>query len=215
MDTADHADPLVAKLVSGLERLALALTAERRRAAEPFGLNATQASILRLLSSREPDGLRVGAIADQLGVRQPTATDSIKALERKGLVRRAVKGGGDIRLSVPLAPELSVARMGAAAVADLTSIERVQLLRVVIKLIRSLQLSGAIAPQRLCVSCQHFRPNVHDNPVAPHHCALVDAAFGDAALRLDCADHLTADAAAQAAAWTAFNNPPSSRETIG
>jgi hypothetical protein len=34
----------------------------------------------------------------------------------------------------------------------------------------------------------HCRVNIADAE-APHHCAFVDAAFGDAALRMDCADH--------------------------
>ena len=56
----------------------------------------------------------------------------------------------------------------------------------------ALQEARAIPVQRMCLTCRHFRPHVHDDPARPHHCAFVDAAFGDAALRLDCADHETA-----------------------
>ena len=42
---------------------------------------------------------------------------------------------------------------------------------------------------RMCLDCRFFRPDVHDDPARPHHCAFVDAPFGDAQLRIDCADH--------------------------
>jgi hypothetical protein len=39
---------------------------------------------------------------------------------------------------------------------------------------------------------------------APHHCAFVDAAFGDWALRLDRADHEEAGASVAAGNWKTF-----------
>jgi len=64
------------------------------------------------------------------------------------------------------------------ALETLSTREQTELLQLVIKTIRALQVSGAIAPQRMCVTCQYFRPNTHKDPHAPHHCAYVDAAFG-------------------------------------
>lgn len=55
--------------------------------AKTSGLNPTQLSILELLEGRK-DGLGGKEIAANLGVSQPTATDSIVALERKGFVAR-------------------------------------------------------------------------------------------------------------------------------
>jgi DNA-binding MarR family transcriptional regulator len=208
MDHDCKSDSLTQKLLDGLDRLSTALQVDRRRSAEGLHLNATQSAILRLLGTRAPAGLRVGEIAEHLVVRQPTATDSINALERKGFVRRRPveddARATTVHLVSPVSPELSIALSATAAIADLSDQERVQLLRLVIKMIRSLQLRGAIPPQRLCVSCKYFRPNVHPDAQAPHHCAFVDAAFGDAALRLDCADHQAASAADQASHWTAF-----------
>ena len=58
-------------------------------------------------------------------------------------------------------------------------------------MIRTLQEKGRIPVARMCVSCRFFQPFRHDNPARPHHCAFVDAAFGDEELRLDCPDHCT------------------------
>jgi hypothetical protein len=56
----------------------------------------------------------------------------------------------------------------------------------------------------MCVTCKYFRPNVHPDKRAPHHCAFIDAAFGDEALRLDCAEHEQAGAAESARLWNEF-----------
>jgi hypothetical protein len=38
--------------------------------------------------------------------------------------------------------------------------------------------------------CRFVRPYLHANAREPHHCAYVDAPFGDGELRVDCADHV-------------------------
>ncbi|MEF3367265.1 MarR family winged helix-turn-helix transcriptional regulator [Methylocystis sp. 9N] len=202
-------DPLARKLRDGLERLGAALRADQWAALADAPLNPTQAQILNFLVKR--GGARVGAVAAELGVSQPTATDSIAALERKGLAqRRAETKDGRATLIFATARgralnETLQTRVGATdrALAALDPAEQAQLLALFINLIRNLQLEGAIAPQRLCVTCRHFRPYAHDDANAPHHCAFVDAAFGGAALRLDCPDHEEAKEAEEI--WLKFS----------
>ncbi|WP_245317862.1 helix-turn-helix domain-containing protein [Ensifer sp. 1H6] len=57
-------------------------------AADVIGLNPTQLQILIFLVGRGKAGMRVKQIAAHLGVSQPTATDSINALTRKGFVEK-------------------------------------------------------------------------------------------------------------------------------
>ena len=200
--------------MDGLDRFASAMRAEVRRSVASRGLNPAQDAILRLLLAR-PAGLRVCVLAGHLGVRQPTVTDSVIALERKGLVRRQADPA-DARATIVKVTPVAVARpaaavppLAAAALADLTEAEQVSLLKTLIKLIRSLQLRQAIPPQRICVTCKYFRPNVHPEPepAEPHHCAFVDAPFGNRALRLDCAEHEQAGAPEMARNWNAFMTP--------
>ena len=77
--------------------------------------------------------------------------------------------------------------------------------RALIGLIRALQVARAIPVQRMCVTCAHFRPHAHDDADSPHHCAFVDAAFGDAALRIDCGDHEDAAEEDLAQIWARFS----------
>jgi hypothetical protein len=44
----------------------------------------------------------------------------------------------------------------------------------------------------MCVSCEHFRPDAHEDLHSPHHCGFYDAAFGDEAFRLDCPEYMEA-----------------------
>lgn len=72
-------------------------------------------------------------------------------------------------------------------------------------LIRALQVARGIPVQRMCVTCAHFRPHAHDDADEPHHCAFVDAAFGDAALRIDCGDHEDALEEKRDSLWARFS----------
>ena len=161
------------------------------------GLNPTQTHVLTFIAGRGEKGARVGTIATRLGVTQPTATDSIAARVRKGLLTKApdpegaravtvgvTRVGDDIARGIGL-----VITATERALETLEIREQTELLRLVIKTIRALQVAGAIAPRRMCVTCQYFRPNAHEDTRAPHHCAYVDAAFGAEGLRTDCDEH--------------------------
>jgi hypothetical protein len=87
-------------------------------------------------------------------------------------------------------------------VAELDEDDQAALLRVLTKLIRTLQERGRIPTARMCAGCRFFRPYVHDDARRPHHCAFTDSPFGDGELRLDCADH--EPSADPGALWLAF-----------
>jgi DNA-binding MarR family transcriptional regulator len=218
---ADPTHTLRRRLRDGLERVAAALRADEWSALESAPLNPTQAQILGFLCGR--DGARVGVIARHLGVSQPTATDSLAALERKGLTARRADPR-DAR-----AVEVVPTAAGAALVADLdaqetttdralatlTEPEQRDFLAMLIKIIRALQTEGAIPPQRLCVTCRYFRPNAHSGPSAPHHCDYVDAAFGAEALRLDCPEQVEAEPEQRDRAWRAYLEDRAAPHDIG
>ena len=204
--------PLPRRIRDGLDRVAAVLRADQWSASNAVGLNPTQTYVLSFLAGRDGSAIRVKEIAAHLGVSQPTATDSINALERKRLVQKSTSSDDARAVSVriTLAGRKILKAIGLAATATdealaaLSSAEQMELLTLLIKLVRNLQLVGSIPVQRMCVTCQHFRPNIHRGADQPHHCAFVNAAIGDGDLRIDCSDHETADPAAQAATWTSF-----------
>jgi len=214
MPDADPPLPsLVRRLRDGFERIAAVLRADQWSAAAAHGLNPTQAQFLRFVAGRGAGGARIREIAEQFGVSQPTVTDSINALQAKELVAKAPDASDARAVVVRLTRRgaKAVAAMGEtsgaaeAALAQLPVAEQAELLRLQVKTIRLMQQAGAIPVQRMCVSCRYFQPYVHSDAARPHHCVFVDAAFGDADLRLDCADHEIAEPSVQAATWRTFH----------
>ncbi len=212
MSKADSPEPVLTRLREGFERIALVLRADLWSAAGDAGLNPTQAQVLALLAARS-SGLRPREIADHLAVSAPSIADTLSALERKGLLVRS-RDPSDARAVIVRLSDAGRAVGGSvaaaasqvtAALATLSPVEQADLLMTQVKLIRTLQQAGAIPPQRMCVSCRHFRPNAHRHHAQPHHCAFVNAPIGDRDLRLDCGDHEAADPTVQSANWTEFS----------
>jgi DNA-binding MarR family transcriptional regulator len=204
-------EPLDRRVTVGLAKIGIALKQQAWAEAGGRGLNPTQGQVLALLRAN-PHGLRLGALAEQLGVTAATTSDSVSALQRKGLVSKEPTAGDGRGVVVQLTPTGSREAAVAAAwpdflleaVGELSSDEQATFLRALVAMIRTLQEKGRIPVARMCVSCRFFRPFVHDDSVRPHHCAFVDAPFGDGELRLDCPDHSAAPADEAAQNWQVF-----------
>ena len=207
-------EPLARRVTTGLAKVGLALKQQAWAEAGGRGLTPTQGQVLALLRA-SPGGLRLGALAAQLGVTTATTSDSVAALARKGLVDKLPLAADGRAVLVRLTP--AGAREAAAAAAwpdflleavdQLGPAEQAAFLRGLVTMIRTLPVRGRIPVARMCVSCRFFQPYRHDHPSAPHHCAFVDAPFGDGELRLDCPDHQTAPAELAARTWQAFRAP--------
>jgi DNA-binding MarR family transcriptional regulator len=204
-------EPLDRRVTVGLAKIGIALKQQAWVEAGGRGLTPTQGQVLALLRAN-PDGLRLGGLAEQLGVTAATASDSVTALHRKGLVAKNPAAGDGRGVVVVLTAAGSREAASAAAwpdflleaVGELSTAEQAAFLRALVAMIRTLQEKGRIPVARMCVSCRFFQPFRHDNPARPHHCAFVDAPFGDGELRLDCPDHSTAPADQAAHTWEVF-----------
>lgn len=199
------------QIAAALSRIGVILRSFAWEQSERADLTPTQAQILARLSARGPS--RVSVLANDLGVTQPTISDAVAALLRKGHVARSPDPEDGravlLRLTQSGRQEAEAARAPApemlAALAALSPADRDAMQRGLVGLIRTFQEARAIPVQRLCVTCAHFRPHAHKDAVAPHHCAFVDAAFGDAALRIDCGDHEDAAEEDLALLWARFS----------
>ena len=198
------------KLMSGLNRIGLAMRSAAWEDATESGLTPTQSQILAFIQAHAAENPRSGDAADALGITPQTASVAIAALVAKGLVSKVPDAKDRRASSLKLTRQGEVAARVAAqwpdfllkAVQELDPVEQGVFLRILIKVIRRLQIDGQIVPQRLCVTCVHFRPNAHANdPAGPHHCAFVDAPLAETDLRLDCGDHRAASQDVANAAW--------------
>ena len=205
----ENSEPLERRISVALHKLGLAMKQRGWNQANEDGLSPTQGQIIAALTSGGP--LSGSELAEQLGVSLPTVSDSVRVLVDKGLLNKE----RDPRH--PRATLLSLTKEGRAvagrvsqwpdfmvgAVASLGAEEREVLLRTLIKMIHSLQQSGVITTDKMCVSCNYFRPRVHEGE-RPHHCALVDSPMADQHLRVDCAEHEAATPEQRQETWQRF-----------
>ncbi|MFN0097033.1 MAG: MarR family winged helix-turn-helix transcriptional regulator [Gemmatimonadaceae bacterium] len=205
----EHSAPIEERLAIGLYTLGLAVAHQERHEARAAGLSSAQARILTILAAvgeQTPSDL-----ANELGVSLATVSDSVSALESKGLVERRpspthhrastlslTRDGGVEARKASSWPEFF-----ATSIGTLTDTQQEQLLSSLLLLLRAMQENGQVPAQRMCLTCTSFRPYVRDGQ-RPHHCALVDAPMRAAHLRLLCADHEMASSEDQATRWQRF-----------
>ena len=199
-------------LASALRRLAqLAHTSSWDQWASQR-LTPTQRKILELLASRR-ESLTLSAVAQELGVTPATASDSLTALETKGLVKKRRSHVDGRALAIMLTTEGRRSVTALAALPDplqsafnaLSPPEQEIFYRSAIKMIRGLQESGSLPVSRMCVRCRYFDPFRYPDSATPHHCHLVGAPFADRHLRIDCPDQEFNEREAQEALWVRFN----------
>lgn len=198
------------RIADGLKRVAAVMRSDEWAAAQAMGVTPTQLQILTILEGRA-DGLRVTEIAAHLGVSQPTATDSVSALQRKGYVAKTA--GTDRRASpvaLTAAGRKALRQAGKAenaareALEDLPLAAQEELLLSLVTVINTLQQAGAVPVQRMCVTCKYFEPHRHTGKQSPHHCHFVNAPLRRRDLRVDCREHEIADPDTRAATWASL-----------
>jgi DNA-binding MarR family transcriptional regulator len=179
-------------------------------------LTPTQRRILDVVASRR-ESLTLSALARELGVTPATASDSVGALESKGLVekRRSEVDGRALALMLTSEGVSSVTALAARpdplqeAFGALTSAEQEVFYRSAIKMLRGLQESGALPVSRMCLRCRHFEPFRAQGSENPHFCHRAGLALADRHLRLECQEYEAGEEVEQAAIWERFNAPPS------
>jgi DNA-binding MarR family transcriptional regulator len=206
--------PLPQALASALRRLAnLAHTSSWDQWATQR-LTPTQRRILDVVASRR-ESLTLSALARELGVTPATASDSVGALESKGLVQKRRSNVDGRALALMLTSEGRSSVTALAALPDplqdafgvLSEDEQEIFYRAAIKMIRGLQESGALPVSRMCVRCRFFDPFRTPETATPHHCHLVNSPLADRHLRIECAEHEGGDEEEQRVLWERFNAP--------
>lgn len=193
-------DSLPDRLVTGLSKIGLAMKSRTWRRKGRQGIGPLQIQVLTFLRSRPNRSATVSTIARELSVKLPTASEVIRTLEQKRLVRRRRREVDNRVVTVHLTSlgakaghvENRWPEILASATENLSTQEQVALLTALVKLIRALQLQGEIQVARMCVSCEHFQSHAHEDSHSPHHCGFYDIAFGDEAFRLDCPGYVEA-----------------------
>ncbi|MBF2019851.1 MAG: winged helix-turn-helix transcriptional regulator [Hydrococcus sp. C42_A2020_068] len=186
------------RILVGLSKVSLALKSQSWKDAGRYGLSPTQVQILSLLQAKGAGGMGLSAVAEGLAVTPATASDAVRVLVEKGLVQKTPSPEDKRAIAITLTPKGQQLAVQTAcwsdllldAVGELSELEQTVFLRGLIKMIRKLQEAGQIPIAKMCVTCRFFQPNRYPNSDRPHHCALVDAPFGDRHLQIDCPDQI-------------------------
>lgn len=190
-------DNLDRKIAVGFERITQLFKTLIWNESKRSGLSPIQIQFLTALAYERNTQWTIGEIASRFQLTPATVSDALTALESKELIVRTRSEEDKRTVFVALTPEgkrtartvgkwLNVVQ---EQIAELGSGEKAVLLQSLIRLIAAFQKEGMIATKGMCVFCTYFRPNVHKSATAPHHCAYIDKAFGDAELRIDCPDY--------------------------
>ncbi|MEZ5246036.1 MAG: MarR family winged helix-turn-helix transcriptional regulator [Acidimicrobiales bacterium] len=179
------------KVLAAVERLGRALRAARQHAATRHALSALGLSVLEILA--DDRARRVGDLAAELDVSQPTVSDALATLDSRGLVERH-RDPNDLRSTLVTLTDRGkdVAAAIATELAPLLAAEagsttdRSTTLRVLLGEIARLQAAGVITINRSCLTCRHFQP---PQQASPARCLLLDCRLPDSELRVDCPEH--------------------------
>jgi DNA-binding MarR family transcriptional regulator len=181
-------------LATGLARVAVAVHVAGDDVDPGLERTLAQQQILLLLSRRH-EVYPLSRLSEDLGMTTQATLSSIATLVREGLLTMGPAPSyapQDVRVALTEAgrqqsPELL--NWAADLLAELHNLDeggQQRLLGVVTTHIRRLQREGRIPVMKMCVTCRFFDGYAHPGSTEPHHCWLVDGAFGHLQLRLRC-----------------------------
>ncbi|RKP45511.1 MarR family winged helix-turn-helix transcriptional regulator [Trinickia fusca] len=210
MSEGVYGEQATGRVTHSLLRLSTAMRSQAWEWAESAGLTPTQGEILVLLMQRKSP-MRLGEIARETALTAATTSDAVSTLEAKGLVekRRALDDGRALAVRLTARGRTAAKRalqwpdFLTEAIGTLRDEEQAVFYRMLLKMIRQLQVQGDIPAHRMCVTCTHFEPSKNPKKT-PHYCNALKLSFGDAELRLDCSLHEEGDLTTQKKTWKIF-----------
>ncbi len=183
------------KIVASLERISQAFRVLLWNESKEFSLSPIQVQVLIFLLYHSEEKRKVSYLAAEFNMTKATISDTIKSLDKKGLITREHEQHDTRSYIIHLSEKgKKVANQTSLFTREIqVPIERLDaddkenLLVSLMGVIRHLNKAGVITKQRMCFSCAHYHPNYHG---AKHFCGLLNQQLEGAELRVDCPEHL-------------------------
>jgi DNA-binding MarR family transcriptional regulator len=184
--------------VAALDRVGDALHVLARRSAEAHDLSSTQMRVLVWLFVGPPPAARSTTLARELNVADPTVSDAIAALIRKGLVVRSRNPHDGRRHDLVLTQSgrkaaAEVSRWTAPAEIATSKLDRVeaeQLLDSLLLVIAKLHDAQLLPVVRACSTCAQLETT--EAGTRTYRCRFYNTPMSVSDLRVDCVEHVTA-----------------------
>ncbi len=188
--------PLTHKIVAALERLGQVLRSLLLTDAIAEGLSITQAQIL-LQCYLQPGRLYgISELASELELTQPTISDAVTTLQRKGLLQKLPREDDRRALVLLLTPKGKAiarrlwqqqVRRFENSLNHLSSVELSQLLYLLLRTIAAAYEEGLLHAARTCLTCRFFQVLSDRQPA--YFCSLLETPLELAELRFPCPEH--------------------------
>lgn len=180
------------KIVFALDKISEYFKNSLREKGKKYKLSPIQIQILIFIENHSNKYQTVNYISDEFNVSKATISDSIKTLEKRGLVKK-VKSTKDSRSSLikldtkgeKIVDILSEFPQSLTdLVENIKSNNQELLWQELYNILNSLQSAGEINIQRMCNTCVHFSSKNHQS-----YCNLLNKVLESSDLRLDCNEH--------------------------
>lgn len=177
-----------------LERLARVLRAREHE----DGLNPAQREALRYLARANRFSNTAQALTRYLGATKGTISQTLMALERKGLIAKAARDGRVVRLTLTEKGREALLHDPwtelAAGAEELGGKTRRRMQRGLEELLAQQLKRAGLASYGVCASCRYFREKGRDGDVrGPHLCMLFEEALSAEDAGRICMEHEAAN----------------------
>ncbi|WP_152266684.1 MarR family winged helix-turn-helix transcriptional regulator [Agriterribacter humi] len=182
------------RIVASLEKISQAFRVLLWQESRDFALSPIQVQVLIFLLYHSEEKRKVSYLAAEFNMTKATISDTIKALDQKGLIRKAYEPN-DTRSYImhltekgrEIAKKTSLfTREIHAPVDQLHADDKETLLLSLLNIIRHLNKAGVITIQRMCLTCAYYQPSENGQK---HFCKLLNQNLQVTDLRIDCPEY--------------------------
>ena len=182
------------RIVASLEKISQAFRVLLWQESRDFALSPIQVQVLIFLLYHSEEKRKVSYLEAEFNMTKATISDTIKALDQKGLIRKAYEPN-DTRSYImhltekgrEIAKKTSLfTREIHAPVDQLHADDKETLLLSLLNIIRHLNKAGVITIQRMCLTCAYYQPSENGQK---HFCKLLNQNLQVTDLRIDCPEY--------------------------
>ena len=189
-----HLTNIDSKIVAALEKISEVFRVLLWTEAKEHNVSPIQLQLLVFLKYHTSDKQRrIAYMAKEFNLTKATISDSVKALEQKGLISRVTDTIDSRSFNFSLTEKgnrlTSVVENFTVpldrAISTLTDDQKTYLLSSVFDLIFRLNAAGVISTQRMCYNCHYYG----GDRAQTHYCNLMQSPLAFEELRLECPEH--------------------------
>ncbi len=182
------------KIVASLEKISQAFRVLLWQESREYSLSPIQVQVMIFLLHHSEEKRKVSYLAAEFNMTKATISDTVKALDQKGLIEKIYETGDARSYSIHLtergremAERTSLfTRELRTPIDKLHDDDKENLLLSLLNIIRHLNRAGVITVPRMCMTCAYYHSSENGQK---HFCKLLNQHLQVTDLRIDCPEH--------------------------